>query len=266
MRTKSAHTPGTFCWWELATTDLDAAYAFYRGLFGWGKSDLPMGPGQVYRMLDLDGNGVGAMYQLDAAQRERGVPSGWLAYVSVVNADESARRIAAAGGTLASQPFDVMDSGRMAVFTDPGGARAAIWQPGRHFGAAVVNEPGSACWMELAARDAAAMRRFYASAFGWSPLVRQMPGPGEYTEWGVAGEAQTFGGMLQMNEQWGDMAPHWMTYFKVDDCDVIAARVKVGGGKMMVGPFDAPGVGRLGVVRDPTGGICSIIRLSMPGR
>jgi hypothetical protein len=40
-------------------------------------------------------------------------------------------------------PFDVMDAGRMAVFTDPSGAAFSVWQPHNHQGAGLVNEPGT---------------------------------------------------------------------------------------------------------------------------
>lgn len=266
MTTKAGHTPGTFCWWELATPDLEAAFRFYQAVFGWDKTDLPMGPDQIYRLVELAGRQVGAMYQLDEAQKQRGVPAEWLAYIAVASADESARKIVDAGGTLASAPFNVMESGRMALFNDPDGARAAIWEKKQHFGAAVVNEAGSVCWTELATRDVARMRKFYPAVFGWVPQVKPMPGAGEYTEWGVAGESQSFGGMMQMDASWGDMPPSWTTYFRVDDCDATAARVTAAGGKMIMGPFDAPGVGRLGVAMDPTGAGFSIIHLTMPDR
>ena len=57
-------------------------------------------------------------------QREQetsaGVPPHWNAYVTVANVDESATRAQALGATVLAPPFDVMDAGRMAVFTDPG--------------------------------------------------------------------------------------------------------------------------------------------------
>ena len=266
MTTMTSHVHGTFCWWELATPDLEAAFRFYQGVFAWGKTDLPMAPGQVYRLVEVGGRQVGAMYQLDEAQRQREVRAAWLPYIAVPSADESARKIVDAGGTLASPPFDVMESGRMALFNDPDGARAAVWEKKQHFGAGVVNEAGSVCWTELAARDAARMRKFYAAAFEWVPDVKQVPGPGEYTEWGVAGVSQSFGGMMQMDANWGDMPPQWSTYFRVDDADATAARIAAGGGKMVMGPFDAPGVGRMGIAVDPTGAGFSIIKLTMPDR
>ncbi len=92
MPAVSPHLPGTFCWWELATSHADLAYEFYRTVFGWGKQDFPIGPDQYYRMLDVGGRQVGAMYQLDRKQLERGVPSAWLPYIAVRSADATAAR------------------------------------------------------------------------------------------------------------------------------------------------------------------------------
>jgi uncharacterized protein len=36
-------SPGSFCWFELATTDQEAAKRFYTVLFGWTFTDNPMG-------------------------------------------------------------------------------------------------------------------------------------------------------------------------------------------------------------------------------
>jgi len=47
------HAPGEFCWLELATTDQNAAKAFYSSVLGWSINDFPMGPNEVYTMFQL---------------------------------------------------------------------------------------------------------------------------------------------------------------------------------------------------------------------
>jgi predicted enzyme related to lactoylglutathione lyase len=266
MPTIQHHTAGTFCWWELGSSDLEAAWKFYHTLFRWEKRDQLMGPEQVYRICVLEGQDVGAMYQLDSSQPEPKVGPGWLPYVAVKSADESARLIAAAGGTLLVPPFDVMESGRMALFDDSEGARLAIWEPRQHGGADIVREVGTVCWNELAARNAERARRFYSSALGWKPELKSLGPAGDYTYWGVRGEPKSFAGMLEMSAEWGDIPPSWMTYIKVGDCDEIAAAARSAGGKVMMGPFEAPGVGRVAMLEDPTGGRFSVIRFSLSGR
>ena len=46
----------------------------------------------------------------------------WNTYIWVDSADETAVKVRDAGGSVVMEPFDVMDAGRMAVFTDPEGA------------------------------------------------------------------------------------------------------------------------------------------------
>jgi len=122
------HAPGSFCWAELGTTDSKAAKAFYGALFGWTPNDNPMGPDQVYTMLEIGGKAVGAMYQLDKNMREMGIPPHWMLYVAVANTDETAARVPALGGKVMKEPFDVFDAGRMAVIQDPTGAVFCLWQ------------------------------------------------------------------------------------------------------------------------------------------
>ena len=75
-----------------------------------------------------DGNPRRFAYTLKPDMRAQGVPPHWLLYVSVANADETAAKVAPAGGKVVAPPFDVMEFGRMAVFQDPAGATIAIWQ------------------------------------------------------------------------------------------------------------------------------------------
>ena len=63
------HTPGTFCWFELATTDQRSAKQFYQSLFGWEAADSPIGPDEVYTIFKRDGRDVGAAYTMRPEQR-----------------------------------------------------------------------------------------------------------------------------------------------------------------------------------------------------
>lgn len=264
--TTERHTPGTFCWWELATPSLESTWSFYHALFRWEKRDLALGPDQLYRICVLEGRDVGAMYQPAASEQSLNGPTGWLPYVSVESAEQSAERVRSAGGRVVTPPFAVLESGRMALCDDSEGARFALWQPKQHAGADLVREAGSVCWCELTAKDAERARRFYALALGWEPELKSLGPAGDYTYWNVPGESLSFAGMLEMSPAWGDAAPTWTTYFKVGDCDETAAVAAASGGQVVLGPFDAPGVGRLAMLEDPAGGRFSVIAFSMEGR
>ncbi len=252
----SKHTPGTFCWVELSTTDQSGAKKFYSELFGWGINDMPMGPDSFYTMLQLRGKDVAALCQLSPEQLSHGIPPHWLLYVAVESADEAAKAVIAAGGKTMMEPFDVFDAGRMTVAQDPAGATFGIWQGRNHIGARINNEVNTFCWGELATRDTAAATAFYGQAFGWKAKT----GDPAYTEFHLGD--QPFGGMLTMTAEMEGVPPHWAPYFAVDDCDATAEKAKSLGANMCVPPQDIPNVGRFAVIADPQGAVFSIIKLT----
>ncbi len=162
------HSPGTFCWADLATTDAGAAKSFYTQVFGWTAHDMPAGPAGVYTMLSKNGKNVCALYLMSEEMREQQVPAHWLCYATIENADAAVAKVKELGGTVHQEPFDVMDAGRMAVVQDPTGAIFAFWEPKQHIGAEIINEPDSLCWFELQTKDVAAAEKFYTQLFGWS--------------------------------------------------------------------------------------------------
>jgi predicted enzyme related to lactoylglutathione lyase len=256
-----AYKPGTFCWVELGTTDGEAAKKFYTELFGWSFNDSPVGPGMVYTMLKLDGKDVGALYQMPPEMTANGVPPNWLSYASVTSADESAAKAKELGATLMKEPFDVMTVGRMAVVQDPTGAVFALWQAGTHKGAGVVNAPNSLCWNELSTPDTTKAGDFYTGLFGWGKNVQQM-GPMTYTSF-MNGDRPA-GGMYTPTPDMGEVPPHWLVYFAVDDTDAMAEKAGELGGKIILPPADIPGTGRFAVVQDPQGAVFGIIKLTGP--
>jgi uncharacterized protein len=255
----SKHTPGRFCWIELATTDQDAAKKFYSELFGWSVNDFPMGSDGVYTMFQLNGKDTGAAFKLGEQQLSQGIPPHWGVYVSVEDADAAANAIKAAGGTVMMEPFDVFEFGRMAVAMDPTGATFSVWQPRNHIGVGIKDEPNTMCWQELATRDVEAAKTFYSTVFGWNAVTKD-GGPMPYTEVDLNGEQ--FAGMLKMSAEGGEMPSHWMTYFAVADCDASAQKAESLGGKTCVPPTDIPTVGRFAVLNDPQGVFFSIIKLA----
>jgi hypothetical protein len=255
------HAPGAFCWVELGSTDAEAAKKFYSQLFGWGINDVPAGPDCVYTLLQLNGKDVAALYQLNEQQRSQGIPPHWLLYVSVASADESVKTAAALGGKVLLEPFDVFDVGRMALVEDPTGATFALWQARKHTGTQLQNQPYTLCWSELATNNTDAAAAFYTQLFGWSAKAGEVA-PIAYTEFINGGIP--VGGMLQMTAEWGEIPPHWMAYFAVEDCDGSANQARELGADIKVPPTDIPKVGRFAVIQDPQGAVFAIIQLTHP--
>jgi predicted enzyme related to lactoylglutathione lyase len=170
--------------------------------------------------------------------------------VSVEDADATASRARELGGTVYSEAFDVLDSGRMAVIGDPTGAVLGAWQPRAHIGAHRVNDLGCFTWNELQSRDPEPAAAFYAGLFGWETEPVKQNGNLVYVTIKNAGRSN--GGIMPMTEPHGDAPPHWLTYFTVPSCDGAASKVRELGGEVLAGPLDL-GAGRIAVVNDPPG-------------
>lgn len=259
------HTPGTFCWWELATPDLEAAWRFYHTLFRWEKRDASIGDGQVYRICVLEGQDVAAMYQRSLEQLAHPNAAAWLPYVAVKSADNTAKRVSERGALVLQAPFDVLESGRMALCADPEGARFALWEARAHQGAGIIREIGTVAWTELTARDLDQARGFYSALFGWKTETRAMGPIGDYATLRVAGESDDFGGMLRQPPWGANQNPTWWTYFRVADCDETTALVHSARGQVGVGPFEVPGAGRIAIATDPQGAGFAMIETSPGG-
>ena len=127
MTPRETYPPGVTCFIDTEREDVDAAAAFYGGLFGWSFDDVTP-PGQPrFVMAKVDGltvAGIGAPFEGTSGPV-------WNTYVSVADADAMVGKVEAAGGTVVAAPFDVGPAGRMAVFADPEGAHFRVWQAGR---------------------------------------------------------------------------------------------------------------------------------------
>jgi predicted enzyme related to lactoylglutathione lyase len=256
MTEMSKYAPGTFSWVDLSTTSAAGAKTFYASLFGWTHEDMPAGDAGIYTMFSLRGKAVAGMSEMSADQQAQGQPPFWLSYVTVADATASAEKATTLGGTLMMPPMDVMDAGRMSLIQDPTGAVFAIWEPGEHIGAGIVNEHASLSWNELVTRDTNRATEFYTQLFDWGAEVQDMPNM-RYTTFKV-GERMN-GGMMPMDEQWEGIPPHWMVYFAVTDVDASANQAKELGASIHVPPTDIPSIGRFSMVQDPQGAAFTII-------
>jgi len=109
-----------FVWHELATSDPDAAEAFYRAVVGWQMADAGQ-PGLRYTILSAGDRGMGGLTAIPAGALAAGGRPGWLGYIGVPDADAAAKRIVEAGGAIHRAPENIPNVGRFAVVADPGG-------------------------------------------------------------------------------------------------------------------------------------------------
>ncbi len=254
MPTVEEYVPGTPSWVDLASADIPASVAFYAALFGWTAQDQGPEAGG-YTIMELDGQpvcGTGPIMM-------EGQPPAWMTFVSVEDADAAIAKVKANGGAVFVEPMDVLDVGRMAVFADPTGAAAAVWQPKAHKGAGIVNEPGALCWNELNTRDTAAAASFYTAVFNWEAATSDMEGMA-YTEWKLDG--RSIGGMMTMPaEVPAEVPAHWLAYFATADCDKTVDTATAAGASVLVPPTDIP-PGRFSVLADPAGAVFGVIKMA----
>ena len=215
-------------------------------------------------MFSLNGENVAALSQHSPEMMAQGIPSYWNHYITVEDVDAIAPRIGELGGEILFGPFDVLDSGRMLVLTDPVGANVSLWEPRSHIGASLINCPGAMAWNELATPDPEASCAFYGALLGWEFAPEGPPG---YLIIHNRGRAN--GGILHMTEEWRTpdgsvIPPHWSVYFSVADLDRSLKQVAALGGEVLHEEMENAGVGRFHLVREPSGTVFTLLQLLEP--
>jgi uncharacterized protein len=270
MPDRDRYIPGVPCWIDTSQPDPESAVSFYSGLFGWEFEDvMPPDVEGKYFIARIRGRDVAAVGSIPEAAPPIAM---WNTYVWVDSADETSAKVRDSGGAVMMEPFDVMDSGRMAVCADPEGAMFCLWQAKQQRGAQIVNEHGSINFNDLNTRDPESAKSFYGAVFGWQTLelpggfqVWTLPGYGDHLEEDNPDLRKNMGEMdapegfedvvasLQpIADEQPDVPAHWGVTFAVDDADAIADKATELGGKVLVPPFNAPWV-RMTVIADPQG-------------
>jgi len=90
---------GVFSWNELMTTDLEAEKEFYSKMFGWTFEESTMTTGETY-VVAKDGDAMLAGMFLKTKDVPEHIPPNWGAYVTVDDADTSAKQAEALGATI----------------------------------------------------------------------------------------------------------------------------------------------------------------------
>lgn len=251
--TKYPH--GTFSWLDAVSTDAAKDKAFYQAALEWEVNDVPMGDGEFYTMFHKSGDDVAGLGQMQKELQDAGVPSHWNSYVAVDDVDALTAKVEGLGGKVVAPPFDVFDSGRMSVITDPAGATIAFWQAKSHIGATRVNEHGALVWNELATRNPEAAIKFYGDLMGWTFSKME-----EMDYWLIHNNGRMNGGIMRLSDQFGEDAPsYWMNYLHVDDITAAVEKVKSSGGSIAYGPAET-GAGTFATITSPSGAHISLIQ------
>jgi len=252
---------GQFVWYELMTTDLPAAEAFYRSVLGWTVQDAGM-PGMAYSIAATATGPIGGLMALADTTAGADARPAWVGYVAVDDVDASARHITEAGGALHRPAEDIPGVGRFAVVADPQGAVFNLFKgaPGDVPPLPAPGTPGHVGWHELMAADGPSAFDFYAAQFGWHKTDAVDMGPmGLYQLWAASGN--TVGGMMTKPAELPVAC--WQYYFNTEAIDAAVARVTAGGGQVLMGPQQVPGGSWITNCLDPQGAAFSLVA---PGR
>lgn len=248
---------GTFCWYELTTTDTRAAERFYCDVVGWGARDA--GVADIDYMQFLAGDvPVAGLMALPADASARGATAAWVGSIAVDKVDACADRVIAAGGQVHRAPADIPAVGRFAVVADPQGVTFVLFKAITDTVLPAVTGPGSIGWRELVADDGAEALAFYADLFGWTKVRDFDMGPmGLYHLFAASAGGEAIGGV--MTKPPNVSSGFWTYYILVDGIDAAVARLPSAGGTVLNGPHQVPGGLWMVQGRDPQGAMFALL-------
>lgn len=254
---------GSFIWYELMTTDPQAAGRFYGEVVGW-TFGAPQAPGGMdYRMIGRsDGGNAGGVLALTGDMIGGGAKPGWLGYIYVPDVDAEVARITEDGGRVGMPPTDIGTIGRIAMVLDPQGAafyvmtpRPPADNPDATSDVFSVDRPQTVRWNELVTPDDDAAVDFYTRHFGWTQEgAMPMGALGDYRF--IQLEGTGIGAVMKKADF---MHGGWTFYFGVDDIDRAFAAVTSAGGQTHGEPMQIPGGEFTCHATDPQGGYFGLV-------
>ncbi len=250
------HSHGRFVWYELMTTDIAIAKAFYASVVGWGARGASM-PGSTYSLFTIGDFPVTGLMTMPEDARRTGVTPHWLGYVGVDDVDAAVDRTKQLGGAVYVPPTDVPNISRFSIVADPQTATLALVKGLKSAQAqsAEPGAPGRVGWHELLAANSEKAFAFYRELFGWQKADTHVGAMGKYQEFSA--DLGTIGGMFTKPATLPH--PFWLYYFNIDDIQAAAKRVEAGGGQILYGPTAVPGGAVIAHCTDPQGAIFALL-------
>lgn len=243
---------GRYVWYELLTSDPEAAAAFYSAVNGWTTQSWT----EEYAMWMVGEAPMGGMMVLPEEAKAAGAPPHWLGTIAVPDIDARVGRLKELGGAVLKEPWDIPQVGRLAVVADPQGAVFELLTPLQESPPPDPEKDGFVSWHELATTDPEAGFGFYAELLGWQKAGDFDMGPmGSYHMFGQ-GEAPV-GGIFKKPPHMAGPSM-WLYYVRVPNADQAAERATAAGGRVLNGPMEVPGGDRIAVFMDPQGAVAAV--------
>jgi uncharacterized protein len=247
---------GRFVWYELMTTDIETAKAFYATVVGWRARDASM-HGSAYSLFTTGDFPITGLMTVPEDARKAGATPHWIGYVGVDDVDAAVDRIKQLGGAVYVPPTEVPGVSRFSVVADPQRATLALIKGLKSSQAqsAEVGARGRVGWHELLAIDWEKAFAYYGELFGWQKADSHIGVMGTYQGFSAGGEM--IGGMFTKPATLP--LPFWLYYFNIDDVEAASKRVEAGGGQILYGPIAVPGGARIVHCTDPQGAIFALL-------
>ena len=239
----------SFSWYELLTTDVAGASAFYGSVLHWETKDVST-PELSYKLFISNETSRSGLMELPAEGRRQGAMPRWIGYVGVRDVDATVRRLQELGGAIYVPPTST-NIGRVSIVADPQRATFGLVSGLTVAPPSVtdLDALGQVGWHELLAADWRAAFGFYNTVFGWQPVEGGFLAGDPYQQFSTGGRAA--GGIF--NKRPLEPIAFWLYYFNVDDLDAAMARVKAGGGRVYEGPLELPDGTWIARCLDPQG-------------
>ena len=245
-----ANDLGFFTWYELITTEVTAAEAFYRDVVGWGAQEASTSKAS-YSLFTTGKTPAAGLIELPQEARRMGARPRWMGYIGVTDVHATVGRIRRLGGAVYVPPTDT-NIGLISVVADPHAATFGLVDhrsPITLQGPTESSKTGRVGWHELLAVDLDKEVAFYCELFGWQKAETDDHRMEAYLRLSAGGQA--IGGVFKKSPE--EPVPFWLLYFNVDDLDVAVERVQSGGGKAFCNDEELPGGLSVAQCADPQG-------------
>ncbi len=149
---------GRFVWYELLTSDPDAATDFYTELIGWGTAEWGEGenPYVMWTTDETPEGSMGGVIPLTEEAKKAGAPPHWLPYVGASDIEATVSEAQKLGGKVIVPLTEIPTVGRFAVLSDPQGAGFAVFAPAEqapgHEGPALLRSSPGMNWQPQTTR------------------------------------------------------------------------------------------------------------------
>ena len=243
---------GRFIWQGLITEDPAGAAPFYSRVIGWRAEPSAVDPS--YTIVSAASGPVAGISKLSDANRAQGARADWMSFIGADDVDALVAQAEKLGAKVHRAAADIDKVGRYAILADPQGATFALFKPLESAPPkAGAPQLGELAWHELTTTDPEAALKFYQELFGWQLMHRMDMGQmGFYWIFGSDGVQR--GGIFNLYKlPHPAPGPYWTPYFEVADADKAAQAASKAGGRVLNGPMDVPGGGRIAQLADPSG-------------